>query len=88
MSSCPRIESLVSLSTFHHPFAIGSLHISSCREMVGRPILTTFRGMSLSYCIGGRPLNLVRLPPMRCFSFNPLLVLIVHSNLVYSSVLK
>ena len=88
MSSCHGIESLVSLSTSHCPSIIENLDISSCRVMVGRPFLTAFEGTSLGCCVGGRPLSLVHLPPMRCFSFNLLIVLIVHSNLVYSSVLQ
>ena len=62
MSLCLGIEGLGSSSIYLRPSVTRNLGTSLCWVMVGRPFLTTSRGMSLGYCVGGRPLNLVRLP--------------------------
>ena len=62
MSSCLGIEGLSSSSIYLRPSVTRSLGSSLCRVTIGRPSLTTFGGMSLGCCIGGRPLNFVRLP--------------------------
>ena len=67
MNSCLGIEGLGSSSICIHPSIIGSLGTSLCQVKVRRPFLTTFGGMFLGCCVGGRPFNLVRLP--RNFSF-------------------
>ena len=62
MSSCLGIEGLGSSSSCLRPSIIRSLGTSLCRVSVGRPSLMTSEGVSLGYCVGGRPLNLVCLP--------------------------
>ena len=65
MSSCHGIEGLSSSLIYLRPSGIESLGIILCQVTVGRPFPTTFRGMSLGCCIGGRPLNLVCSPLVR-----------------------
>ena len=68
-SSSLGTESLVSSLIFRRPSVTGSPDIFSCRATVGRHFLTTFGGMSLGCCAGGRPRCLVRLLSKRCSSF-------------------
>ena len=82
MSLYPRIESRVLSLIFRRPSVTGNLDISSCRATVGRLFLMIFGGTSLGCCASGRPLYLVCLPFMRCFSFfNFLFILVITSNL-------
>ena len=69
MSSCLGIEGLDSSSIYLRPSVTGSVGTSLCRVTVRRPFLTTFRGMSLGCCIGGRPFNLMHLPCIFFFLF-------------------
>ena len=66
MSSCLGIEGLSSSSICLRPSVIGSLGTSLCRVTIGRPSKMTSGGMSLGCCVGGKPLDLVRLPCI-CF---------------------
>ena len=68
MNLFPRIGDLASSLTFLHSSLTRSPDISLCQAMVGRLYLTTFGGMPLGCCLGGRPLILVRLPFMSLFS--------------------